>query len=416
MIKIAQLVSFLILARMLSPSEFGWFGIMTTAVSVAALLGSLGLRASFGYEIGQKHRTAAEAAGTALALWLPLTCLTALCVWLLYGRQLPSLSALESGAIIFVSVAGSLLIILMQGIFLGRGDIRVFALSETMPGLILAFLTVGLASFSLATLRTALWAYSASFVIAAPIIVWLALNGLGRLGMNVRQLGRSVRYGSVYAVNLVLTTISARLSMFVIEYYRGPAPAGEFFAAIRLNEMILEAATVVGVVLFSNAARQEKGTSVLKRNARISTWMFWLFMCLGLFIALIAPFLVEAIAGVDYPAAAPALQIMALCMAPTAASKVIYQTLSGSGNARFGTPVIFASLATNLAVAFALVPEMGVNGAALALVAGRYVLFMGYLVSCRKRYDVRARDLLLPRRQDARTLWRSMLSMLKRKQ
>lgn len=378
---------------------------MTTVISVAALLGSLGLRASFGYEIGQKHRTVGEAAGTALALWLPLTSLAATGVWLLYGRQLPSLSLIQSAAIITVSVAGSLLIILMQGVYLGRGDIRMFALSETMPGLVLTGFTTALAVLSAVSLQSALWAYSASFVLAAPVVVWLALRGGGQLRVSFRQLGRSVRYGVVYAINLVLTTISARVAMFIIEFFIGAASAGQFFAAVRLNEMVLEAATVVGVVLFSNAARQEAGVSVLHRNARISAWMFWLFMIIAVLVGISAPLLINLLAGSEYPAAGPALQIMAIGMAPTAASKIVYQTLSGSGNAKFGTPVIVASLLATLIFSFVLVPSMGINGGAIALVVGRYILFIGYVISCRSRYGIPVRDLLWPRAQDARLLW-----------
>lgn len=396
----------------MSPTEFGWFGIMTTAISVAALLGSLGLRASFGYEIGQKHRTIGEAAGTALALWLPLTAATASCVCLFYGRQLP-VTLVQSVSIIFLSVAGSLLVILMQGIFLGRGTIRLFALSETIPGLVLTVLTVLLALLSAVSLQSALWAYSGSFLAACPIIVWLAIKGAGPLRVSFRQLGGSVRYGMVYAVNLVLTTISARIAMFVIEHYHGAGSAGEFFAAVRLHEMILEAATVVGVVLFSNAARQESGLTVLNRNARIAAWMFWLFMFLAVVVALLAPLLVNLLAGSAYTSAGAALQVMALGMAPTAASKVVYQTLSGSGNARFGTPVIVASLAITLLVAFVLVPGMGIIGGAISLVVGRYVLFVGYIISCRANYAIPVRDLLVPRRRDAKRLWKFVIKRLR---
>ncbi|WP_460359571.1 lipopolysaccharide biosynthesis protein, partial [Mycobacterium sp. ZZG] len=195
----------------------------------------------------------------------------------------------------------------------------------------------------------------------------------------------------------------------------GPAPAGQFFAAIRLNEMILEAATVAGVVLFSNAARQDKGASILARNARISCWMFWLFMGIAVLVVLGAPYFVNALVGEEYAAAAPALQIMALCMAPTAASKIIYQTLSGSGNAKFGTPVIIASLAINFALALILVPSLGVMGGAVALVIGRYGLFAGYVASCRLRYGISFRDMLVPRKRDAQRVWRGILSRILRK-
>ncbi|MGE2736464.1 polysaccharide biosynthesis C-terminal domain-containing protein [Mycolicibacterium vaccae] len=412
-VRIAQLGTFLILARLLSPADFGWFGIVTTAVGVAALLGSLGLRASFGYQVGQKLRPVGDAVGTALSLWLPLAFVSSAAVWFAYGPQLP-LSLVESAAVIGTGVSALLLIILMQGIFLGRGQIRAFTLSETVPRVALMGLTVVLVVLSGVTLRSALWMYCLSFVLAVPVIMWLAVKGAGALKVNFRQLGSTVRYGLINAVNLLVVTLCARLAMFVIEHYWGAAAAGEFFAAIRVYEIFLEAATVVGMVLFSNAARNDENGSVFGRNARIACWMLWSFLLLAALVALAAPVVVTALAGAEYAAAGPALQVLALSLAPTAASKVLYQTLAGSGNARFGTPILLVSLVVNVLLAIALVPSMGINGGAVALVVGQYLLLAGYIITLKLRYGVAVRDVLVPRPGDAARLFRVIASRISR--
>lgn len=413
-VRISQFVTFLVLARLLSPAEFGWFGIVTTAITIAGLLGSLGLRQSFGYEIGQKHRTANEAAGTALALWIPLSIASAVAVYFLYGRQLPDISRAQAAWIIFVGVAASLLVMLMQGINLGRGDIRAFALSESVPRVALMFLSIALALFGSVTLQSSLWAFGGGFVVAAPLVLWLALNGTGRLRASFRRLGRTLRYGIIFAFNLLIITVCARLSMFVIEHYSGAAAAGEFFAAVRVNEIFLEAATTVGMVLFSSAARNDTSSTVVNRSARIACWMFWLFMALGGLVMLVAPLALRLLAGSNYSAAGSALQILALSLAPTAACKIIYPTISGSGDPHFGTPVILASLIFNGIVAFALVPSMGIQGGAIALVCGQYLLFVGYILLCHRRYHIPVRLMLLPRWQDTKQTWNWVTSRWRR--
>ncbi len=398
----------------MSPTDFGWFGIVTTAIALASLLGSLGLRQSFGYEIGQKHRTPGEAAGTALALWMPLALASAVVVYLLYGRQLPGVSAGQAAALIAVGVAALLLIILMQGIFLGIGNIRVYALSETAPRVALMLFVIMLIPTAGVALESALWAYNGGLAVAAIIVFFLAVRGAGRLRANFRQLGRTLRFGMTNALNLLLVTFNASISIFVIEHFSDAGAAGQFFAATRVNEIVLEAATVVGMVLFSNAARQDQTASVLHRNARIGCGMFWLFMALGGIVALFSPLVMKTLAGSEYAAAGPALQILALGLAPTAASKVIYQTLAGSGQPRFGTPIIVASLAMNAMLAFTLIPSMGINGGALAFVLGQYLLFAGYVVSCHLRYEIPVRDLLIPRSQDIKRSWRIISSRVSR--
>lgn len=411
-IRIAQLVAFLLLARFMTPAEFGWFGILTTAMTLAAMLGSLGLRQSFTYEIGQKRMTSGEAAGTTLALWPLLTLASAAVIYLLYGNQIPGLSSLETGSLIVLGVAGTMFVTLIQGVYLGRGDINAFSFSETLPRLALMVFAAGLALMASVTLATALWAHVGGFVLAIPVALWLALRGAGKPLPRFDRLGGMLGYGLIFAFNLFLITLCSRISMFVIEHHSGAEAAGQFFAAVRVNEIFLEAATALGMVLFSNAARQEQGVSVLGRNARIACWIFWSFTAAAIVVALFGPFLLRTLLGSDYAPAGTTLQILAFGLAPAAACKVIYPTLAGQGKPFFGTPVIILSLLINLSLAFVLVPGLGVYGGAWALVVGQYFLLGGYVLSCRRLENIHLRDFVVPRVDDLKQTIRVLRSKI----
>ncbi|WP_264072568.1 lipopolysaccharide biosynthesis protein [Mycolicibacterium pulveris] len=404
-LRLAQFVAFLFLARLMSPAEFGWFGIITTTIGIAGMLGSLGLRQAFAYEIGQHYRSSGEAAGTALAVWLPLAAATTAVVYLLYGRELPRFSPPEAAAMIMLGVSTLLLLMFCQGIFLGRGDIRAYTISETIPRLVLMAVVILCAAFIVIDLQVALWAFSGGTAVAAVYSVYVVLQDTDKIATRFRRFSVTVRYGLISAVNASLVALSARLSMFVIEHYSDAAAAGTFYAAARVNETILEAATVVGMVLFSNAARQNKHSGTFTRNAKIASWMLWLFFVLGGVVALAAPLVITALVGSDYAAAVPALQILALSFGPTAATRVIYPTLSGSGAPHFGTPIIIFSLVVNTVLAMVMVPTMGINGGAIAMVVGQFVLFFGYVIACRTNFGINIRDLLLPRRKDVQRMF-----------
>ncbi|WP_338608850.1 oligosaccharide flippase family protein [Pelagibacterium nitratireducens] len=411
-IRIAQFVAFLLLARFMTPAEFGWFGIVTTAMTLAAMLGSLGLRQSFTYEIGQKRMTPGEAVGTTLVLWPVLTLFSAAVIYLLYGDQIPGLSSLQTGGLIVLGVAATMFVMLIQGVYLGRGDINAFSFSETLPRIALMIFAAGLALTASVTLFTALWAHVGGFVLAVPVALWLALRGAGKPLPRLDRLGGMLGYGLIFAFNLFVITLCSRISMFVIENYWGAEAAGQFFAAVRVNEIFLQAATALGMVLFSNAARQEPGVSVLGRNARIACWIFWFFLALAILVAFAAPQLLTIILGGNYAPAGTALQILAFGLAPAAAGKVIYPTLAGQGKPFFGTPVIIFSLLINLGLAFALVPTLGVHGGAWALVVGQYVLLAGYMVSCRRLENIPFRTFLVPRIYDLKQSVRIMRSKI----
>ncbi|MBA8816797.1 O-antigen/teichoic acid export membrane protein [Microbacterium halimionae] len=414
-VRVAQFVAFLVLARLLSPTDFGWFGILTSAITLAATLGSLGLRQSFAYEIGQDRITPGQAAGTSLALWPVLSLIAAAVIFAVYGRQISGIAPAVAAVIILLGVSGAILHTLLQGIFLGRGVIWAFSLSDALPRITLMLGVLAIAFMGVMTLDLALWVQVGSYLITLPVIVVLAVWQTGPLGTAFRRLLPMLRYGLIFALNLFLVTLCSRLSMFVIEATSGADSAGQFFAAIRVNEIFLEIATALGMVLFSNAVRSTDSASSIKRGIDIASWLFWLFMLLAVPVSLLAPSVLTLLIGSEYAGAVPALQILAFSLAPTAASRMVYPTLAGSGSPFFGTPVIAMSLMLNGALALILVPQFGIAGGAIAVTVGQYALLVGYAITCRIRFNIPIHALFLPRWGQIKQIGSGLISRLRKR-
>lgn len=403
-VRVAQLIAFLLFARMLTPDQFGWYGILTTAMSLAALLGSLGLRQASAYEIGRSTLTSGDATATLLVIWMPMTIIATIVVLFLYGGQIPDLSFPEVTAVLLAGISGTMLVMMLQGIYLGRGEVKAFSVTETLPRLILAAAAALMAVFGWISFSSALWVQAVTYVLTVPVALWLALRNTRSFLPRFRMLPGMVRYGMAFAVNLFLVTLCARVSMFVIEHYSGAAEAGRFFAALRINEIFVEAATAFGLVLFSHAVRSDDKAKTAERNARIAAWIFWSFSLLALAVMVISPLMLTLLVGPGYADAAPALQVMALGLGPAAASKIIYPTIAGTGRPWFGTVALLLSLALNAAIAFLTVPLLGAMGGALALIAGQYLLLLGYVVSASRLFDLPVQLFIIPSAADASRL------------
>ncbi|WP_187775830.1 lipopolysaccharide biosynthesis protein [Luteimonas suaedae] len=412
-IRLAQLLSFVLLARFLSPAEFGWFGIVTTAITLSALLGGLGLRQSVAYQIGREQIGIGEGAATALAVWPLLAAISAAIVFLTYGKALPGLSPTASGGAIFVGVAGTMLVMLLQGVFLGRGDIRAFSATEALPRALLALFALLLAATAATTILSAIWAYALAFALAAPVAARLALRGVSGLRPKLGRLKGLIGYGIPFAFNLFLVTLCSRLSMFVIEHHFDAAAAGLFFAAVRVNEIVLEAATAFGLVVFSRSVRDTKTDQVLAKTARVACWIFWSFTLGAALVALFAPLVLQLLLGSGYSGAGDALRVLAFGLGAAAANKIIYPAIAGQGRPLFGTPVMLASLVINLLLALWLVPKLGINGGALALVLGQYLMLIGYIITCRARFNVAPANFLVPSVEDFRKIYRSIKNLVR---
>lgn len=399
-IRLSQFLTFLLLVRLMTPEAFGWFGILTTAMALATTLGSLGLRQSFTYQIGQRNLTAGEATGTSILL-SPLLTIGAVGVTLaVYSNSDSGIGKTELLALVSVCLAGGILITLLQGVFLGRGEFNWFSVSESAPRVVLLVTVLILAISGSISLSSAMWAYAIGFGATLPFVVWITLRRSDRLGLQIRRLPTMIRYGCIFAINLFLITLCMRISMFVIGQVNGAAAAGEYYAAARVSEIFLEVSIAMGMVVFSNAARQEHDVSIVGRNARIGCWFLWLFMLLAAVVVFAAPWLLMVVAGDQYSNAVPILQILVVGLGPAAASKVIYNTLAGGGRPYFGTVAILLSVVVNSALAVILVPGMGSAGGALAVVIGQYLLYLGYAATCRIKYGVRIREFFIPHRCD----------------
>lgn len=403
-IRLAQLATFILLARFLSPAEFGWFGILTTTFVLAATLGSLGFRQSLAYEVGQHRLRVGEANGVALAIWLPLTIATSSVIVWLYASEVPSLSYINAAALIVVGVAAAMFLMLIQGTFLGSGQIGAFTASESIPRVVLLLGVIVLGWTGSVTLSAALWAHVGGFALVAPIGLWLASRKAGKLAVRFDNFVPMLRYGFFFAVNLFFITLCSRLAMYIIEREIGASAAGQFFAAARIYEILLEVAGALGMVLFSDIARSRSKTSRVHRNARVACWTFWSFVLLAMALTATASISVDLLLGQGYARAVIILQILCIGLPPAAANKVIYPTFAGAGKPQLGTPVILIGLVINAALAFALVPAWGAAGGAVAVSASQFVIFAGYLVLCVRKFDVPVRLLLLPLTSDVRAL------------
>lgn len=398
-VRVAQLVAFVFLARALSPAEFGWYGIITSTVALATTLGTLGLRQSFAREIGQGRLTAGQAVGTTLALLPIMTAVCTAVIMLIYGEEVSALSGNFGLWIVILMMGGSLLLMLLQGIFLGKGAIGSFTLSESVPRLVLLAGAFALGLLGVLTLTNALWLQVVTFFLPMPLVLYWSIKNGGQIRTAFRHLPTMVRFGVIVALNLFMITFCARISMFIIERVMDADAAGQFFAAIRVTEILLDVATAVGLVLFSRTTRSKDVKAAVAESMNIGAWLFWGFLLLAIPVTLLAPFALTIVVGEGYAAAAPALQILALSLAPAASRKLIYPALAGAGRPALGTPVLILGLAVTAIGALVLVPTLGINGGAIAFVIGQFGMMIGYMVACKAALNLPLTRMIVPRRR-----------------
>jgi O-antigen/teichoic acid export membrane protein len=372
----AQVVSFVVLARVLSPSDFGHYGVITSGVLLVGLVGHLGLRPAGAHAIGQRIHSDGTVGATVLLAWPLLTALSCVALWM-SGLLIPS-QLLTTQLAIVVATAAILLIALAQGVFLGRGQTGHFAFSDLAPRVAVSVLTVLAWWLSGLTLEVALALFAASFALCAGPVVAMMFRGARDRRPAPSALPMLIRRGLLFAVSVTLVMLQGRIGLFFLASTDAHAAAGQFFAAQRATEMFLEIATAFGLVMFSDATRSADPVRAVSTAVRTATALFVLFLAIGLAAMPAAPWLVHALLGAQYTEAVPLLRILLLGLGFAAATRIMNNVVAGLGHPWMSAGIAALALAANFLMCAWLVPRHGAAGAAIALVTGQTIAASAY--------------------------------------
>jgi len=386
-------VAFFLLARVLSPEGFGAYGILTSAVFLAGQIGNLGLRQSAAYRIGQGKMTDGEAIGAMTVLWPISSVACGLAVTFL-NRDLFAQMGASSSIALLIATATILLLTLLQGVFLGRGQIAYYSTSDAGPRVAQSIFVALLWLTGTLTLASAVWSFTAGFLLLTPLLLWVALKNVRVPLGAVRQAPDMIRHGFLFALSVFLVTLQGRVGVFFLHGAHGATDAGQFFAAQRANEIFLELASAVGLVLFSDTARSSNSRQTLIEALRTATSMFVVFLVIGLVAAFLAPSLVKILLGPKYLPATDALRILAIGLAPAAAVRILNSVIAGLGKPYLSAAIVLGALVFNAGMCAWLAPSLGPKGAAISLVVAQFIAALTYWFICVTHYKIRLQDIM----------------------
>lgn len=401
----ANFVVFILLARSLSVGEFGFYGYAMSTALILGIAFDLGLRQAAAWRIGQAPESADAVTTHVLALWLLLGSLGVLACWLLLEAGGYAASYGLLALVAALNVAPMLCLRTGQGVFLGRGELGKLNRSELISRAVVLAGTIGFWAAGLLDVQAAIWTLLAAHVAAA---LYLLAQVRGQIrpatllstGL-VRQL---VRYGLELWVAVLFLILLGRIGFWVVSWQLGEEALGRYFGAQRLGEILVEVATAVGLVIFSYGVRAADVKASARDAIRIAR-LVTAFMAVVALAAMAAatPILTLALgpAFAEEPNAFRLVMVGALASSYTT---MLYPCLSAQGLARYGIAA-FALGSAVAALAFAaLTPRLGLTGAGLAFALAQLTAVVVIVQAYRRRFGFSTAAILLPQPEDAKEL------------
>lgn len=371
-------------ARVLGPAALGAVGAAQTIGLAAAVVANGGLNIVTIYLLGARPADR----GVVMATLRPFVVVAAVSAGgaALLAAVLTQQALGLSGRTALFVVASLLATALItyefwSSVLLGIGRSMSYTAAELIRALstlaATALLLAGIWRDEVGYLAAAASAYAAAALYAR----WMGSRDLPAEGgrFDGALLGESLRMGLRGQVGNVLQFLNLRLDLLLVPALLDLATAGVYVVAVRVSEVVAQAASAGGSLIFpqvATAGGDARATALTEITARRS---LLLVGGAGVAMAILAePIL--AIFGPAYRGGVDTVRVLLLAMLPLTLTRVLAGDLKGRGR-----PGV-VSLATGLAVGataaldLLLIPMLGIMGAAVASLVAYGLSALGLVV------------------------------------
>lgn len=395
------LASVAVTTRYLGASSYGKLALALVFVQTFGLLADVGLLTVAVREMSRTPERTNQLVGAVLALRLalslavvPLAALVSLA--LPYDREV-RVAILIAGASLVLGLAnGALVAVFQSRLRMGRA-----AVSEVL-GRASAFAALAL----VAALDLGFYAVVASAAVGAAVALvasWILVRPFAtpRLGARGDTWRPLLMAALPVGAALAVTEIYFRADTFIISLFRDYDEVGAYSLAYRVVELLAVLPAVVMTSVFPLLSRYLGAGGDRARASTAIDAVGDLFLAVGVPLAagglVVAPQVIELVAGDDFAEAADPLRILLFAGALAAVSGLLGYALIAGGRQTSALRLALVALALNIALNLALVPSLGIDAAAAVTVASEVVMVAGGIWLVRRELDLRPRFALAGR-------------------
>jgi O-antigen/teichoic acid export membrane protein len=402
-LQLANLASGLLAARLLLPEGRGALAVAILWPSTLAYLVLLGLNDAVLYYSANRREPPRDVFAAGLWIGLGAAALAMVAGWAVvipFAYASYPAATRELATLLLLLIPLHILGLVFQEML--RGHHRMAAWNALRVALGIGYVVFILAALGLdaATVTGFGVAYLLSHVPPVALAV-LMCAGAGWAGwrLSAGTAKRLLRYGARIHVGSVVSMLNGRIDQMLVAGALSAAAMGLYVVAVTVSQVTATLANSVAMVAWPRAAAASDADrpAVIGRYLRL-TLALMIATTAVLYAA--APWLLGLLFGSAFVAAAPIVRILLLGALPIAIKEFFLLAFKAYDRPLAISKGELLTLAINAALLAALVPTFGLEGAATAYVAGRWIalLYLAWLM--RRDLGLRLTPLLTPTRDD----------------
>jgi O-antigen/teichoic acid export membrane protein len=391
------------IARSLGPEGRGVTTLYQNAAGLGFALVSLGVSVGILFFVSKKEvspRQALEAGLSITVLSAVVTATAVAAAVLIFGERLR-----DSGVPFWLLVGAVPLIVqfrVVESVLRCQGRFLVVSVLEVLAPVIVLAGLLALGAFGALTIGRAVTVWTAGQ--GLPLIWGYAFVGKGdwpRRFAGMALLRKLLGFGILGQLGNVVQTLNYRLDSYLVLLFVDARGVGLYAIGVSLSEALWLLANSVAVVLVpkltaADEAYVSQTTPIVCRGTVLAS------LSGAVLLGLLAPWLIPTLFGDAFRGSvAPLLWLLPGTVA-LAASKVLSAYVFSRGRPLINTSIAAATFAATMAGDLALIPTLGVNGAAIASSLA-YILSLVLTAGAYRRLSGRpVAEALVPRLADLR--------------
>ncbi len=409
----ASVVVTLLVARLLGPEVKGQLTLLQTIPLIAALILSFGFEGANAYFVGRHGRSPRYAVTDSLALTAGVSIVGVPVIAVIMSEFMPALSEVDLTTILLASATLPLIVVtsLVSGVLTGQGRITGQAVSMILASILFcgyALIVLFLDSFDLQSLIVATLASAVTGVIISLVatgVMSLTRPSLSRMREQLSYAGRN-------HIQTVAGFLEMRQDLVLLGILGSTAGVGVYSIGVSFAELAFYAPAAIAGALTARTLQEDAATGA-EITARITRLLVAILAVMSIALVVIAEPLVTLVFGEQFARASIVIAILvpSITLWGVASQPAAYLSAHG---VLFPKLSIF-TLILNLVLNVAMIPTLGILGAAIAT-ALSYSVSTFYVIGVfMRRTGVPLSGLILPRGEDVRYAYSAVRGLISRK-
>lgn len=395
------LLNSILIARLLGPVANGIIDSFNVYTSLFMTIGSLGVRQSTTYFVGQKRHSLLEIKNAIVTIWLftSIICIV-FCGILIYFLNN------NGDNILWVSLAimpipFSLFNTYNSGIFLGQNKIKAFNRINWIPVFVTFFSGIILIwIFDLKITGVLIAILLGNISITVVLIFKENIFKFFTKKPNFNLIKKMLSLGIIYAISLLIINLNYKLDVILLDNMSSNYQIGIYGKGVKIMEYMWQIPMLLSTIIFARSATAKDG-KIFSYKVILLLRVSLLIVGVGsLVLYFIGPSLITLLFGEEFFGSGEVLKVLLPGVVLLTLFKVLNMDLAGKGKPWISMKAMIPSLLVNVVFNYFFIPKYGAFGAALSSTISYSIAAVIFLHHYQKEVNIPYREILFYKKSD----------------